>query len=88
MMLERVQLTVCAHCARKNPVNLKEITHFFMHKDYSNQIRRRSADTYLKSAWYYVPYLLVYKSNNFIPKINSKVGGSSYTRNPTVLSSN
>ena len=35
-----------------------------------------------------LPYLLVYKSKNFIPKINSKVGGSSYTRNPTLSSSN
>ena len=35
-----------------------------------------------------VPYLLVYKSKNFIPKMNSKVGGSSYTRKPTLSSSN
>ena len=34
---------------------------------------------------YYLPYLLV--SKNLIPKINSKVGGSSYTRNPTLSSS-
>ena len=31
-------------------------------------------------SWCHLPYLLVYKSHFFVPEINLKVGGATYTR--------